>query len=92
MSPQQVERTVNETIELMSLQSCADTQIGGWGLRGVSGGERKRCSIGYEMITKPSLLLLDEPTSGLDATTALHVMRLMRRQAQRGMTILATIH
>jgi len=31
--------------------------------RGVSGGERKRISIGYELITNPALMLLDEPTS-----------------------------
>lgn len=61
-------------------------------MRGVSGGERKRTSIGYEMISKPSLLLLDEPTSGLDSSTAVRIMRLMRQQAERGMAILATIH
>jgi ABC-type multidrug transport system ATPase subunit len=44
--------------------------IGGFFMKGLSGGERKRTSIGYEMITNPSLLILDEPTSGLDSNTA----------------------
>lgn len=92
MSPEEVDRTVIETINLMGLQSCADQLIGGWLRRGISGGERKRTSIGYEMITKPSLLLLDEPTSGLDSSTALIICRLLQRQARRGMSVLATIH
>ena len=77
---------------MMGLTACANQLIGGWLRRGISGGERKRTSIGYEMITKPSLMLLDEPTSGLDSSTAVRIMKLMRQQAARGMAILATIH
>ena len=60
--------------------------------RGISGGERKRTSIGYELITEPSLLLLDEPTSGLDSSTALRIIDVLRAQAKRGMSVMATIH
>ena len=61
-------------------------------MKGLSGGERKRTSIGYELITNPSLLLLDEPTSGLDSTTALKIVQLLKEEAKRGMTVLCTIH
>lgn len=58
----------------------------------MSGGERKRISIGYELITNPSLLLLDEPTSGLDSSTSLRIMKLLKNETARGMAVLATIH
>lgn len=60
--------------------------------KGISGGERKRTSIGFELITNPSLLILDEPTSGLDSSTALKVIKLLKKEAQRGMTIITSIH
>lgn len=57
---------VENTIVEMGLQDCADTVIGNWHLRGISGGEKRRVSIALEIIMKPKLLFLDEPTSGLD--------------------------
>lgn len=47
-------------------------------LKGISGGERKRASIGYELITDPSVLLLDEPTSGLDAQTSIRIVKMLK--------------
>ena len=61
-------------------------------MKGLSGGERKRTSIGYELITDPRAVLLDEPTSGLDSTTAYKIMKTMKKEALQGMTILCTIH
>ena len=74
------------------MDSCANTLVGGWMRRGISGGERKRASIGYELITGPSLLLLDEPTSGLDSVTSLRICDILKQEAARGMTVVATIH
>lgn len=56
--------------------------IGGSFVRGVSGGERKRVSIGNEIIINPSLLFLDEPTSGLDSTTAMRTVQLLQDIAE----------
>ena len=58
----------------------------------MSGGEKKRTSIGYELITDPRLVLLDEPTSGLDSTTALKIMKMIKKEALMGMTVCCTIH
>lgn len=63
----------------MCVCPCVCVQIGTEFLRGVSGGERKRCSIGMELITSPSLLFLDEPTTGLDSNTANCIVALLHR-------------
>ena len=92
LSSLQIESRVSSLIKALHLEACKDTHVGDVLKRGISGGERKRTSIGYELITNPSVLFLDEPTSGLDSVSALKVIELLRPAAQRGMTILATIH
>eukprot|EP00741_Cyanophora_paradoxa_P023112 tig00021537_g22322.t1 len=76
----------------LGLRGCAGTKIGGPLVRGVSGGERRRVSIGVVLLQNPSVLYLDEPTSGLDATTALRTVECLHRLARAGRTVLATIH
>lgn len=87
-----IKLVVDRIIRRLGITECADTQIGGWMKRGISGGERKRVSIGYELITEPSLLFLDEPTSGLDSSTARRIIEMLRKETVRGMTVMATIH
>jgi ATP-binding cassette subfamily G (WHITE) protein 2 len=55
---------VNQVIEDLHLEECADTRIGSDLVRGVSGGERKRTCIGMELVLSPQILFLDEPTTG----------------------------
>uniref|UniRef100_A0A0D9X4R9 ABC transporter domain-containing protein n=1 Tax=Leersia perrieri TaxID=77586 RepID=A0A0D9X4R9_9ORYZ len=79
----------------LGLGKVSHSMIGGVrGVRGLSGGERKRVSIGLEMLVDPSLLLLDEPTSGLDSTTAARIVATLRRMATAGggRTVVVTIH
>lgn len=76
----------------MIIQHAAHTYIGDEGKRGVSGGERRRVSIGIDIIHKPSLLFLDEPTSGLDSTSAYSVVEKVKDIARAGSIILMTIH
>lgn len=76
----------------LGLTRCRNSIIGGPLIRGVSGGERKRVSIGQEMLVNPSLLLLDEPTSGLDSTTAQRIVATLRGLARGGRTVVTTIH
>lgn len=85
---QHVERVITE----LGLTRCRNSMIGGPLFRGISGGEKKRVSIGQEMLINPSLLLLDEPTSGLDSTTAQRILTTVKRLASGGRTVVTTIH
>ena len=77
-SKEQKEKRVKEVIKDLRLDKCQDTYIGGPIIKGVSGGERKRTSIGVELITNPAMIFLDEPTTGLDSYTALQVNCILR--------------
>jgi ABC-type multidrug transport system ATPase subunit len=58
----------------------------------LSGGQRKRVSIGAELLTNPGLFFLDEATSGLDPGNELQMMRLLRRLADDGHTVVLVTH
>lgn len=86
-------KRVDELIITLKLKKCENTRIGGPLVKGVSGGERKRTSIGVELITDPSLIFLDEPTTGLDSFTATSVMETLGDLARYGnRTVISTIH
>ncbi|OIT00239.1 PREDICTED: ABC transporter G family member 11 [Nicotiana attenuata] len=83
---------IESTIIEMGLQDCADTVIGNWHLRGISGGEKRRVSIALEILMRPRLLFLDEPTSGLDSASAFFVTQTLRGLSRDGRTVIASIH
>ncbi|KAJ3104802.1 ATP-binding cassette sub- G member 1 [Phlyctochytrium planicorne] len=93
ISQDEKNKRVDNIIRDLNLTKCADTIIGDAAIKGVSGGERKRCSIAMEMVTDPKVLFLDEPTSGLDTFTAFSVIHTLRDLCHRkGQTYVATIH
>uniref|UniRef100_A0A672KPG1 Broad substrate specificity ATP-binding cassette transporter ABCG2 n=1 Tax=Sinocyclocheilus grahami TaxID=75366 RepID=A0A672KPG1_SINGR len=92
ISPGEKEARVNHLISELALNKVADAKVGTQLIRGISGGERKRTSIGMELIIDPSVLFLDEPTTGLDASTAYSVLLLLKRMAGQGRTIIMSIH
>ncbi|KAJ2066939.1 hypothetical protein GGH13_005510 [Coemansia sp. S155-1] len=84
---------VNTVIRQLRLEAARNTKIGDAGTRGVSGGERKRVSIGTELLTDPRLLFLDEPTSGLDSNSSELVVELVKKiSVDQGIATLMTIH
>ncbi|KAE8672778.1 ABC transporter G family member 11 [Hibiscus syriacus] len=83
------------TIREMGLQDAMDIRIGGWGAKGLSGGQKRRVSICIGILTKPKLLFLDEPTSGLDSAASYYVMSRiasLNQKDETGRTIVASIH
>jgi len=77
----------------LGLSHVANTRIGNESVRGVSGGERRRVSIGVDVIHDPAVLILDEPTSGLDSAAALQVVAMLRTMAvSHNRTIILSIH
>ncbi|XP_021831370.1 ABC transporter G family member 20-like [Prunus avium] len=83
---------VQALIDQLGLRNAATTVIGDEGHRGVSGGERRRVSIGIDIIHDPIVLFLDEPTSGLDSTSAFMVVKVLQRIAQSGSIVVMSIH
>ncbi|MES2733931.1 MAG: ABC transporter permease, partial [Bacteroidota bacterium] len=62
------------------------------GMKGISGGQRKRLNIGLELLRQPSVLFLDEPTSGLSSRDSENILDLLRELTMLGKLIFVVIH
>ena len=83
---------VEEVITLLEMGSYAEAIVGDVGM-GLNVEQRKRLTIGVELAAKPALLVfLDEPSSGLDSQSSWSILQLLRKLADHGQAILATIH
>jgi len=82
-------RLVAEELQLNHLKK---TIIGNESKRGLSGGEKKRVNIALDLLKDRPILFLDEPTSGLDAFQALNVVTVLKDLANKGRTVICTIH
>jgi ABC-type multidrug transport system ATPase subunit len=88
----QKEERVANVLDQLQLNDCKDTVIGNELCRGISGGQCKRTNIALSVLTQPEVLFLDEPTTGLDSFMANEVVLILKRLAENGRTICATIH
>uniref|UniRef100_A0A0P4ZDT8 Protein white n=1 Tax=Daphnia magna TaxID=35525 RepID=A0A0P4ZDT8_9CRUS len=85
---------VGQVIHELGLTKCENTMIGNpeRGIKGISGGERKRLAFASEVLTNPSLMFCDEPTSGLDSYMAQNIVQVLKNIASTGKTVVCTIH
>jgi ABC-type multidrug transport system ATPase subunit len=86
--PPDITRQERETIVKKVLEDIDLVECGNVPISRLSGGLKKRVSIGCELLTKPRLLFLDEPTSGLDPGTEYEMMKLLRRLSGQGRTVI----
>lgn len=87
-----VEHHVEAVINCLGLAHVQHSLVGTVGKPLISGGQRKRVSIGMELAAAPMAIFLDEPTSGLDATAASSIMRTLQAVARLGISVVVTIH
>ncbi|KAI5919668.1 hypothetical protein F4810DRAFT_478443 [Camillea tinctor] len=87
-----IQSHVNSVIDCLELSHVRDSLVGSVGKPVISGGQRKRVSIGMELAAAPMAIFLDEPTSGLDATSASSIMRTLKAIARLGISIIVIIH
>ncbi|KAH9670369.1 ABC transporter G family member 33 [Citrus sinensis] len=83
---------VNHVLKTIELDGIKESLVGIPGVSGLSTEQRKRLTIGVELVAKPSIIFMDEPTTGLDARAAAIVMRAVKNVADTGRTIVCTIH
>ncbi|KAK4537867.1 hypothetical protein CDCA_CDCA14G3892 [Cyanidium caldarium] len=88
----QVQQRVDEVLHTLGLAEAQHTLVGSPFFRGISGGQKRRLSVGVEIMRYPSILFLDEPTSGLDATAAYQLVLALRNIARMGVALVITIH
>lgn len=91
-SDEEIQHHVDILISCLQLSHVKDSLVGSPGAPVISGGQRKRVSIGMELAAGPMAVFLDEPTSGLDATAAASIMSTLKALTRLGMTIVVIIH
>jgi ABC-type multidrug transport system ATPase subunit/ABC-type multidrug transport system permease subunit len=78
---------VDEVIQQLGLSERRDLRVDR-----LSGGQRKRVSVGIEILHRPRLIFLDEPTTGLDPGLERTMMNLFRDLSRAGQTVVLVTH
>ena len=87
VSPQERQEKIDAVMDVLGLSGRADGLVAK-----KSGGQKKRISIGTELISDPELFILDEPDSGLDGVIARELFEKLRSVADMGKVVIAITH
>lgn len=60
-------------LHLLGISRCADTIVGDWLQRGISGGEKKRVTTGEQLAATRRVIFFDDISTGLDSSTTFSV-------------------
>jgi ABC-type multidrug transport system ATPase subunit len=82
---------VDIVLKMLGLRGAANTIVGDGTIRGISGGEKRRTSIGVELVAGHPVIVADLPTNGLDSATAFDIMRTLKYQCQSGQSVIASL-
>lgn len=80
-----VERNIQETLEVVMLEDHKDKKV-----NQLSGGMKRKLSLGMALIGSPDTLILDEPTSGLDVESRRNIWDLILKIRKERSIILST--
>ncbi len=86
-SSHEIDTRIDRVLAEVELEAQHDQIVGQ-----LSGGQRKRVSIGAELLAEPGVFFLDEATSGLDPGLEKKLMYTLRRLADGGRTIVLVTH
>ena len=87
VSEKERQEKVDAVMDVLGLSGRADGLVAK-----KSGGQKKRISIGTELISDPDLFILDEPDSGLDGVIARELFEKLRAIADEGKVVITITH
>ncbi|KAM3688042.1 hypothetical protein ACJW31_10G120600 [Castanea mollissima] len=66
-------------LKILGLESCADIMVGDEMRRGISGGQRKRVTVGEMLVGPARAFFMDEISTGLDSSTTFQIVNSLRQ-------------